>query len=568
MIYGATAFGQLAYSSFDIKFPTVNAAWEAFLREITTPRAWEIEIDALPLAASGARTGTFSGSTLSALAFSGADAAAVTGALTTLRYSTHGYTSKGTDTPAYTHYRALMLTGPRLERAIVGRNGIGGLTRCLAQAVLDNRDGTFDSLNRNYATDGRNVTIRSGRPTDPLTSHGIVFKGVVAGEPVIALDKVTIPLSDGIARLAVRVNPNTYAGTGGLEGGTDLKGKPKPKCYGQVPNVSALLVDTVKLIYQVHDGAINDVPKVYDRGIDLSPARGADYVDLADLNATAPAAGSYRVLKSGGYFRLGSAPSGTVTADVQGDAPASGGYVNRTALIIMRLLSAAGLTSSDIEPTSFGVLDTDQPAAVGIYRGAEIATIDDMVDELLAGAGAFGGFTRYGAFQVGQIKTASGTEKDTLTDAHILSIERVPLPDPVMPTVWRTFVGWGKNYTVQPDLAAAVPADRKAFTAEAIRYSKAEDASISSRRLLAKELTVDADFALEADAAAETLRIFNLWGKPREIYKVTTRPRALTRDLGDVVVVKHRRFGLAAGISMRVIGHAVNGNQVQLTVLR
>ena len=134
-------------------------------------------------------------------------------------------------------------------------------------------------------------------------------------------------------RLEVNKPPNFYLGTGGTEGGDDLKGKPKPLCFGQVFNVPAVPVDTANLIYQVHDGIINSVTAAYDRGVALNKVGGV------------PAAGEYSDDLANGTFTLGGSPTGTVTADVQGSADPS--YVSVTSDIVKRVVKSYGGLKDD-----------------------------------------------------------------------------------------------------------------------------------------------------------------------------------------------------------------------------
>ncbi len=552
-MYGADAFGEVAYGEHTYA-PLDTSAFEAFLAEAESERCWLLEIDAFSLAASDAAGAGYGDAGYGELGFGDASAG-VTGGTVPQRFSTHGFISQADDTPARTFYEPCLNADVTVDRRVMGRDGIGGLTQVYAEVRLINRAGALDLLTRNYAVDGRRAQVLIGRQADARAAFGVLFTGVV--ETVgIGMDVVTIKLSDGSKKLDVPINATTYAGTGGLEGGADLKGKPKPLAFGHVFNVSPQLVDSVNLIYQVNDGAIYDVPNAWDRGIALSKVVGA------------PAAGEYSVDTAAGTITLGATPAGTVTCDVQGDASGSG-YVSRTADIVLRILvNKASLYSTEIEPVSFSTLNADAPAEVGIWIGAEDRTCAAAIDELLFGVGAFGGFNRQGAFNVGVVAAASGTPAATYTAQEITGVDRDPLPPVVEPVAWRALVGWQKNYTPQEDLAAGVTAARRTFAAEAWRVSKHEDASVKSRHILALELgLIEALYAQEADADTEAARLFDLWSAGRAPYRVRTKLQALTRDVGQVVVVQHPRFGFAAGISARVLGHRVRGTDVELTVL-
>ena len=546
--FGEAAFSEQANSSPD------SDAFQAFLSEVTSERCWLLEVDALSLASVGALSAAFSDSAFGEVGFS-EGAPSFAGGLTTLRFSTHGYSTHATDNPSRAWYEGRLSEKPVVDRRITSSSQIGGLSTVFAEAQLINADGALDTLTSNYALDGRPARILFGRATDALSSFGFYATGVVSAV-VIGIDALQIKLSDGQAKLANPANTTTYLGTGGLEGGADLKGKYKPKGYGHVFGISPPCVDTLNLIYQVNDGAISDVPQVYDRGVLLTKVAGA------------PAPGEYQVTAATGTFKLGATPAGTITCNALLDAGLTG-YIDRTSDIVLRMLvQQAGLITAEIEPASFSQLTADAPAEVGSWAGIEGRTVADMVDELLANVGAFGGFNRQGAFSVAVLSAASGAPKAALTEEDIIDIKREPLPALVDPIAWRVSVGYQKNYTVQSDLASTVPIAQTMFASQPVRTSTSEDLAIKSRHLLAKELT-DATglFAQSADAVTETLRRFALWGSDRKLFRVKTRPTALTRDAGQVVSLQHRRHGLALGVSGRVIGHRVQGSEVELMVL-
>lgn len=453
-----------------------------------------------------------------------------------------------------THYESRVQDSIRIERRIVGRGGIGGLARSSASVALANADGGLDTLPRDYALDGRRARLLLGAPTDRRSDFGAVFGGYVMAARV-GLSALQLDLSDSIARLEIPVHASTYAGTGGLEGGADLQGTPKPRGFGHVYNIAPPLVDAANLIYQVNDGPISDVPAVYDRGVPLTKVAGT------------PAAGQYQVDTAAGTFKLGATPAGTVTCDALLDASGAG-YVDKTGDIVLRLLGIAGLTSDEIDPTSFVNLNSVAPAEVGIWTGTEVRTIAELVDELLAGVGAFGGFNRRGAFAVQLVSTANRASAATYDESQILDIEEEPLPAGLEPTVWRVAVGWRRAWTVQSDLAASVSAAQRSFAARAVRVSAREDASIRSRYLLARAYEMlDSLYAQQADADAERDRLFALWSGQRRYFRVRVGAEGLARELGDIVTLKHRRFGLAEGRDGRVLAQRIAGAWADLWVL-
>ena len=421
---------------------------------------------------------------------------------------------------------------------------------------LVNLDGALDMLVSNYAMDGRAARIYIGRASDALSEFGLLFSGVV-DSIVIGTDAVQFRFSDGAARLeSTIINETVYAGTGGLEGGADLAGKAKPRGWGRVFNIAPPLIDSANLIYQVNDGAISDVPEAFDRGVPLAKVVGA------------PAGGEYQVDASAGTYKLGATPAGTVTCNTLLDASGSG-YIDTVSDIVRRILiDQVGLYDTEIEPASFAQLETDAPAEIGMACVDASVPASEVIGKLLAGVGAFGGFNRRGEFSVGLIASPTGAPVMSFTEENIIGITREPLPASVAPIAWRTSIAYQRNYTVQNDLAAAVTAAQRTFVAEAVRVSTIEDLAIQSRHLLSVEYANDAGlYADSADADAEALRLFNLWGAERAIYRIKARPEALICDLGTVIDVTHPRHGLTNGKLMRVLGNTIRGSEVEMLAL-
>ncbi|MGH2173878.1 hypothetical protein ACQ1Z4_14290, partial [Enterococcus faecalis] len=87
--------------------------------------------------------------------------------------------------------------------------------------------------------------------------------------------------------------------------------------FGSPQNISPVLLVPASLIYQAHDGAMQSIDAVYDRGAPLTGA--GDVADYAALAAASVSSGQFKTCLALGLFKLGSAAAGTVTADVKGD---------------------------------------------------------------------------------------------------------------------------------------------------------------------------------------------------------------------------------------------------------
>lgn len=201
------------------------------------------------------------------------EAVAYTGAGTaTLRYATQGFVTGPAETPANTYYDGRVIQPLQLQRWFFASNSTHGRsTLGFGDIVLDNSDGELDNLIK-YGFDGRTVTVRRGAVGAAYPGgFTTLFVGTM-GPPESEKTTFTLKLRDKQleANVPLQATKYTGAGLGTLEGvADDLKGKPKPVCYGKVLNIQPPAVETAKLIYQVNDGAVASIVAVYDRGVAL-----------------------------------------------------------------------------------------------------------------------------------------------------------------------------------------------------------------------------------------------------------------------------------------------------------
>ena len=192
----------------------------------------------------------------------------------TLRYSNTGFTTGGSDTPAHTHFAERIINAATLQRFMFADGTTRGRTRTTyGDLVLANGDGELDAL-KDYGFDGRDVIIRRGSEGAAYPSGFTKVLTATMEQAELTRSELTIRIRDKQEELNKPLQATKYDGDNvlpaGLEGvASDLKGKPKPLCYGVVKNISPPCVNTSKLIYQVNDGAVDSVDAVYDRGVPL-----------------------------------------------------------------------------------------------------------------------------------------------------------------------------------------------------------------------------------------------------------------------------------------------------------
>lgn len=472
------------------------------------------------------------------------------GTLATQRFTTAslGYATGPAETPANTVYDPCIKQVGYIERAVTvgaARVGYGELTL----ATAGHLDGLLD-----YGFDGQAVTIRSGEQGAAYPTGFPVKLRAMAEQPEFAGLTLRLRLRDRLAELDRPLQTARYGGTNALPAGTDgtaddLKGQPKPRVYGVVKNVAPVLVNTSRLIYQIHDGALQAVGAVYDRGAALTA--GAAYASEADMQANAPSAGQYRVWLAGGMVRLGSLPTGQVTADATEGATAAARYAGA---LVSRIAQQMGIAAGDVSAADAAALDAAAPYELGAaVQGDESALA--VMERIAASVGAWFGFDRLGVLRLGRLVAPSSSPTTELTEISITSLERIA--QDALP-VWRVVLGWGRNETVQAgDLAGSVAAARRAWLAETVRTATAEDAAVKNRYKLAGELRRDTLLVTQANADTEAARLLALYKVRRDTFKVRARLSAAeveNIDLGQVVRLTWPRYGLAAGRLFVVTG--------------
>ena len=182
-------------------------------------------------------------------------------------------------------------------------------------------------------------------------------------------------IQDGVLSVVFEADPTPfeqdvltqeYAGTTGIEGDANLKGRLKPWLFGRALNVEPVLIDAVNNIYQFSAyGPISAVLAMYERGAAFGDPL-ADYADYASLVAGAVPEGTWATCLAQGLVRLGAPAYGVITGDVDGD-DSGGTYRRKTGEILSHVADELGIDGARIVSTSLTALDADVPRNVNIY---------------------------------------------------------------------------------------------------------------------------------------------------------------------------------------------------------
>jgi len=513
-----------------------------------------LQIDAF--AGDGATPPAIVPDTLGTYAFGTDPTPFAAGAVTAIAFSDRGYTTAPGDDPANTHFEARLKVPLTIARTIPLTPEAG--TRAASQLGLieiDNADGAQDGTG-DLAVDARPVVVKRGLVAGPWGDFETLFVG--AG---VKWDRSTASL-----RLLVRgrdylfdqpLQPNLYGGTGGGDGGAELKGKPKPLVFGLCRDVPAIAVSSAALIYQAHDGAVKAIDQVYDRAQALDFA--ADYASYVALAAATIAPGEYATCIAGGYFRLGGTPVGTVTADIRGDAaPSLGGYTANAAQIARRLmLSRGGQNTGDLDEPGIAATGFDVPGISGHFF-ADPVTVAEALDRVCAGAFLWWGALRSGVFTIRRMKPPGNPRYAIGVTDIVGDVELQGLPDSVDPCNWRRRVNFRRCWSPQSGTEidnASLDAGRRDFVREAFRTTTVADPARTVRNLLAADPPpLDSAFDNEHDAAALAQNLLDLFAPGRRLYRVPIGTKGHDIDIDETTRVTWPRHGMAAGKDLRVIG--------------
>lgn len=491
------------------------------------------------------------------------------------------YRLRPTEGPANALYRPF-LTDPGWCRVdVFNKPGqYGHVTP--GEVRLNDASGVLGRQLIRYAFDGRSVVIRIGERGAPYPSGYVtVINGTLDGQPSYAWGEITFRPADLTAAQAKALLSARYAGTNvlpnGLEGVDDLKGKIKPLVLALASNMSPVLVNTARLIYQVSiptGAAAVGVSAVRDRGVPLTP--GAAYATLADLQATAPAAGTYRVFSSvsdGCFVRVGISPAGALTVDA-----AYGAAADRThGQVWRRILSYGGVPSSSISTADVATLDAALSAQIE-YALFDETNIDAALTAVAASAGAAWYGDPAGVYRLTQWQVPAGAPVATLTE---LRTDTMGISDPVgsgdVAPAYRVVLEFGRNWTVQAD--ASIGGDKTSAT-DPVRAPGAR-AGLAARAWLSMEnRTVESadDTVKVAYLNAIELKLTSLItdqaaaqayaNQQLALYKVARHMTTLAQWLsptqidtiraGAVVMVYGSRWGYDSGRLMRVAGVQVD----------
>ena len=490
----------------------------------------------------------------------------------TLRFASAGYTTRDSDTPARAFYEPRILGEIEIGQSAADAFAVGGRVALgVSEILVADADGFAADLARIGIADGRaayvrQIAVADSRASDfgtALASASLPFAGFVRAVERVGDFQARIALAEISDRLATPLQPTKYQGTGGQEGGADLKGKPKPVAFGQVFNAAPVFLGNVDLgagslpTYQSHWRAI--------AGHDAIRIRGVAQVMIA---AGTPTVGQARDYPALGMFQLGGAPDGDVTADLRGDTTPI--YVNGIPSIIRRMLQSLGpgLQDSDFDTVSFAFAELDLPGVIGFYQPATEISALAAVQSILEGCGGILAASRAGKIRMADV-LSNDTPQFTVPAEWVLSLEPVGMPATLRPLPRAVAVQWAKNFAPLSNVAGAVSAaDRQRLQGQG-STARAESALVTSRVAQQREIAFPGLYADEVSALARA-QAWRDWieAGPRMVTFTTDRYLGQI-EVGHIGSVVYPAYGCDQGFSGVVVGwrEQLLGRRLEITMV-
>ena len=433
---------------------------------------------------------------------------------------------------------------------------------------LSNTDGGLDYLTE-YTLVDRFISARYFDTESPSTTISGRLNGYV-DSCIFTTDRLTINIKDVSKIFDTPLALETYGGTNvlpdGLDGTDDIRGQIKPRLYGSVLNISPIMVNTSKLIYQVSLDGFDVISNVYDMGVALGRT-SPDYATLVDLEATAPAAGQYQVYSGvgGTYFRLGAnppggtpVPKGVVTCDAENYSATNPIEYNYIKNVVHRLINS-------IEAKTFGgfmsVYSYPYNYKTGVYI-TDSNTALSAISEILDSVTGFMVFSEIDPafYFLGLLEDPSSFSPDLyITQSDVMSIERMETGDSNKGVAsWKQTLNYAKNYTVQndSDLAASISNTRRNVLKREFLSESEISMPVLYENPLSPEISKNTLILNQSDVFVELARIVTLYNVDRILFKIELPivDYSPLPEIGNRVNFTFSRFGLQTGRNFMIIG--------------
>jgi hypothetical protein len=542
--------------------------------------------------------------------------AAIT-ATRTLYYSSHGFVSGASDSPAHTLFAERLSSAISIKRALFKEGRLAGSTLPGGGRLrLSNADGGLDAL-AGYAWSGRRVRVYMGGPGFAFSDFVLIFDGTTAGFEHDD-DYFTIVLRDLQEKFDRLISTARYAGTGGAEGTANMKDRLKPIALGLCRNITP-----------VYLGKNTGGRHIFDVGSGLAGTTGTTNVDAVYVSAVAlsavdgtPAAGQFRHDVANGTIELGGSITGPITCNVIGlglestafsqafNVPAVGASIALTvgsgkdfpvnSWVIVRSATNwngywfSGTVTSYVGSTlTMSVVGANGVGVAGaswvITAYGTVAQVQKWIANTLGvtsyDATAYAALNAVLADNVGIWLPEGGTGLDvmdriangsgtwyTVNRAGQLAVGRITAPaSPVAFYDTRHILSIKREQTADPthlvnlryqrnwtpltadQIAGGVSAADRTYFQTEWRQVVAQDSSVLTAYPLATPIDLDGVIDHLAYVTTEATRLLDLYKVKRDFFRVRLNVQTMGLEIGQVINITHPRYGLASGKNFVVV---------------
>lgn len=489
-----------------------------------------------------------------------------------------GQTTLSTDTPASTFVYPDLIDPGTVQRSLFKDGKIwGAMEASYGLIEIDNSDGRWDVL-ATYGISGHPIKFWWGEQDAAYPSAYTNVLIVYGLELLCSFDKITVRVRDRMWMLDKLVTsgvvdlPDTFQGTGDLEGPAAMTGKPKQRLLNFAGYAPVIPVNPATQLYQVTTGyAYNTEVRMFEGGVELTLDPYYTPV-LATFLAYAVAAGEFVVWSGDAttygpiYVRLGSVPVYELRTLTEGttDNNATDRFT------FARLATELGLSWTG----------TTVPFGARYVLTGQESYLDLMSDACMH-QNAYFGFTRLDVFGGGYFLAPNSAESVfEFTQHNSKGFQRRPpqgFPAPAykivanIGEVWPCTVQAGSNAYEKEILERT--GNFQVATLEApeklLKHPNATSVVLTSKNG-GQRLDTNAQNGADDlyDANAFTYGFLGLYGSDNEYVTLTLLDfdlAALEIELTDTVGVRMPRFSMETPKYYRVVGIQQQLKQRQIT---
>jgi len=464
---------------------------------------------------------------------------------TITRYFTDGdgFATLPTDNPANTYIEPRVTNAGNIMRELFSGNFTFGAVRpSFGEITLANSDGALDDW-ISYGIDGHPISIWYGEgafPSEYMQVLKVYGFGITAG-----FNAIKIRLRDRLQLMDKPFCNTTFAGTGGLEGDSDMAGRVKPRTCSTAGWFPIIIVSASSLLYFVTTSGtagMGSFFQLFEGGVEIT--RGADYTSGADCLASSPSAGQCRFWFGVGgngpvYVRLGSVPAYDLRCFGNGYANY---YIGATSIWLAYECGILDAITSQPYPARY----VDDPSVTYLEIAEEAAKRDSI----------FFGMTNTDTFQATLFASPSLTPSYTFTRHNASDFVREP-PAGMEAPISRLTYNAGETWPCQ--VVGSAGASMRDQLSRKISWSfSVDNLSVLAKHPSAPALSVDdknRSISNYLDVSIITAKYLTLFGVQRDFVSLSVHldEATLALDLHATVQVKINRFGWDAGKNFRII---------------